>query len=152
MARGLILSRNQAISCLNMSGGSARESNPPTPLVTRHNGFEVRSYSYQCVRLAPPTWQLTPRLYQCVRLVGSSRGKFSHIFSHLVWLVVDSIYDGKIGVSCVVSSDGSDGLILVAVVPRKRRISIRKLKYGVDVGLPTGHLVFENGNFGVPRN
>ena len=23
-------------------GGSARESNPPTPLVTRHNGFEVR--------------------------------------------------------------------------------------------------------------
>jgi hypothetical protein len=32
---------NQAISCLNMSGGSARESNPPTPLVTRHNGFEV---------------------------------------------------------------------------------------------------------------
>ena len=24
------------------SGGSARESNPPTPLVTRHNGFEVR--------------------------------------------------------------------------------------------------------------
>jgi len=22
-------------------GGSARESNPPTPLVTRHNGFEV---------------------------------------------------------------------------------------------------------------
>ena len=27
-------------------GGSARESNPPTPLVTRHNGFEARSYSY----------------------------------------------------------------------------------------------------------
>ena len=25
-----------------LSGGSARESNPPTPLVTRHNGFEVR--------------------------------------------------------------------------------------------------------------
>ena len=25
-----------------MPGGSARESNPPTPLVTRHNGFEVR--------------------------------------------------------------------------------------------------------------
>lgn len=24
------------------AGGSARESNPPTPLVTRHNGFEVR--------------------------------------------------------------------------------------------------------------
>ena len=23
-------------------GGSARESNPPTPLVTRHNGFEER--------------------------------------------------------------------------------------------------------------
>ena len=23
-------------------GGSARESNPPTPFVTRHNGFEVR--------------------------------------------------------------------------------------------------------------
>jgi len=23
-------------------GGSARESNPPTPLVTRHNGFEGR--------------------------------------------------------------------------------------------------------------
>ena len=23
-------------------GGSARESNPPTPLFTRHNGFEVR--------------------------------------------------------------------------------------------------------------
>ena len=27
------------------AGGSARESHPPTPLVTRHNGFEVRSYS-----------------------------------------------------------------------------------------------------------
>ena len=25
-----------------ITGGSARESNPPTPLVTRHNGFEVR--------------------------------------------------------------------------------------------------------------
>ena len=25
-----------------LSGGSARESNPPTLLVTRHNGFEVR--------------------------------------------------------------------------------------------------------------
>tara|TARA_B100000959_G_scaffold246693_1_gene272429 strand:- start:206 stop:556 length:351 start_codon:yes stop_codon:yes gene_type:complete len=25
-------------------GGSARESNPPTPLVTRHNGFEVRQH------------------------------------------------------------------------------------------------------------
>ena len=23
-------------------GGSVRESNPPTPLITRHNGFEVR--------------------------------------------------------------------------------------------------------------
>ena len=23
-------------------GGSGRESNPPTPLLTRHNGFEVR--------------------------------------------------------------------------------------------------------------
>jgi hypothetical protein len=40
--RGLILSRNQVTSCLKLSGGSARESNPPTPLVTRHNGFEVR--------------------------------------------------------------------------------------------------------------
>ena len=78
--------------------------------------------------------------------------KLSVTFELCFWLIVDSIYDGKIGVSCVVSSDGSDGLILVAVVPRKRRISIRKLKYGVDVGLPTGHLVFENGNFGVPRN
>ena len=29
-------------SPLSFSGGSARESNPPTPLVTRHNGFEVR--------------------------------------------------------------------------------------------------------------
>ena len=27
---------------INHIGGSARESNPPTPLVTRHNGFEVR--------------------------------------------------------------------------------------------------------------
>jgi hypothetical protein len=51
-------------------GGSARESNPPTTLVTRHNGFEVRSYSHQCVRIAPPTWQITPRLYQCLHPVG----------------------------------------------------------------------------------
>ena len=29
---------------LNTVGGSARESNPPTPLVTRHNGFEVREF------------------------------------------------------------------------------------------------------------
>jgi hypothetical protein len=41
---------------LELSGGSARESNSPTPLVTRHNGFEVRCYSYQGVRLAPGTW------------------------------------------------------------------------------------------------
>ena len=39
--RGPFISRNQVISCLNLVGGSARESNPPTPLVTRHNGFEV---------------------------------------------------------------------------------------------------------------
>ena len=25
-----------------IGGGSARESNPPTPLLTRHNGFEDR--------------------------------------------------------------------------------------------------------------
>ena len=42
MVRGFLIGGNQVISCLNMSGGSARESNPPTPLVTRHNGFEVR--------------------------------------------------------------------------------------------------------------
>jgi len=51
MVGGFLMGWNQAISCLNMSGGSARESNRPTPLVTRHNGFEVRSYSYQCVVL-----------------------------------------------------------------------------------------------------
>ena len=34
-------------------GGSARESNPPTPLVTRHNGFEVRRRVYQGVRTGP---------------------------------------------------------------------------------------------------
>jgi hypothetical protein len=26
---------------------------PTTPLVTRHNGFEVRYYSHQSIRLAP---------------------------------------------------------------------------------------------------
>jgi len=62
------------------------ESNPPTPLVTRHNGFEVRSYSYQCVRLGPLTWEIRRGLYQCVRLVGSSGRKFSHFFSHLLGL------------------------------------------------------------------
>jgi hypothetical protein len=30
-------------------GGSARESNPPTPLVTRHNGFVVRWGLSACV-------------------------------------------------------------------------------------------------------
>jgi len=28
-------------SCLKEYGGSARESNPPTPRFTRHNGFEA---------------------------------------------------------------------------------------------------------------
>jgi hypothetical protein len=58
MVEGFLIVRNHVTSCLYMSGGSARESNPPTPLVTKHNGFEVRSYSYQGVRLAPPTWQI----------------------------------------------------------------------------------------------
>jgi hypothetical protein len=48
-----------------------------------HNGFEVRSHSYHSVRLALPSWQLTPVSYPCVRLVGSSSQKFSHFFSHL---------------------------------------------------------------------
>ena len=68
--------------------------------------------------------------------------KLSVTFESCFWLIVDSIYDGKIGVSCVVSSVGFDGLIFVAVVPGECRFSIWKLKYGVDVGLPTGHLVF----------
>src|SRR5687768_12728244 len=33
---------HQVSNNLRLAGGSARESNPPTPLVTRHNGFEVR--------------------------------------------------------------------------------------------------------------
>ena len=78
MVGGFLMGWNQAISCLNMSGGSARESNPPTPLVTRHNGFEVRSYSYQCVRLVPPSWEITPGLYQYALLVGCNREKFGH--------------------------------------------------------------------------
>ena len=80
MVGGFLMGWNQAISCLNMSGGSARESNRPTPLVTRHNGFEVRCYSYQGVRLVPPSWEITPGLYQYVRLVGCSREKFGHFY------------------------------------------------------------------------
>ncbi len=34
-------------------GGSARESNPPTPLVTRHNGFEVRKGHRAAPELTP---------------------------------------------------------------------------------------------------
>ena len=87
MVGGFLMGWNQAISCLNMSGGSARESNPPTPLVTRHNGFEVRSYSYQCVRLVPPSWEITPGLYQYVLLVGCNREKFGH-FCVSFWVVL----------------------------------------------------------------
>ena len=89
MVGGFLMGWNQAISCLNMSGGSARESNPPTPLVTRHNGFEVRCYSYQGVRLVPPSWEITPGLYQYVLLVGCNREKFGHFC--VTFLAVQSV-------------------------------------------------------------
>ena len=67
------------------------------------------------------------------------------------WLIVDSIYDGQIGVGSVVGSGRQDGFVLVTVVPRKRRSSIWGLK-GVYVGLPVYDLVLEAQNrdsFGV---
>ena len=81
--RGSILSRNQVISCLYISGGSASESNPPTSLVAMHNGFEIRCYSYQPVRLGPLTWGNRRGLYQYVRepvepLIGKSHAPESN--------------------------------------------------------------------------
>ena len=50
-------------------GGNARESNPPTPLVTRHNGFEVAARAelnqMRVIEIGPLDWTLT-------RIGGSS--------------------------------------------------------------------------------
>ena len=67
------------------------------------------------------------------------------------WLIVDSIYDGQIGVGSVVGAGRQNGFVLVTVVPRKRRSSIWGLK-GVYVDLPVYDLVLEAQNrdsFGV---
>jgi hypothetical protein len=50
-AEGFVIGRNQSISWFNMSGGSAMESNPPTPIVTRHNGSEVTHKAWYPVML-----------------------------------------------------------------------------------------------------
>ena len=78
---GFLIGRNQAISCLELSGGGARESNPPTLLVTRHNGFEVRQWAYQWGFLTPLRSKSMPRTPQSVQLVVSSGGKYNHILA-----------------------------------------------------------------------
>ena len=60
-------------------GGSARESNPPTPLVTRHNGFEVCRKAYQWVLLAVSSLLIISETPACVHLVRSNPRKFVHI-------------------------------------------------------------------------
>jgi hypothetical protein len=54
---GLCFNRNQSIVCLSLYVESASKSNPPILIVTMHNGFEVRAYSYQYVFLVPLSWR-----------------------------------------------------------------------------------------------
>ena len=41
MVGGFFLAEIRGLYAYKLSSGNARESNPPTQLVTRHNGFEV---------------------------------------------------------------------------------------------------------------
>ena len=41
MVGGFFLADIRGFHAYKLASGSARESNPPIPLVTRHNGFEV---------------------------------------------------------------------------------------------------------------
>jgi|GEM_PF-5319454 hypothetical protein len=58
------------------------------------------------------------------------------------WLIVDSIYDGQIGVGSVVGSGRQDGFLLVAFVPFNGQFSVRKLEDTVDVRLFPVELIF----------
>ena len=60
----------------------------------------------------------------------------------MFWLIVDSIYDGQIGVGSVVGSGRQYGFVLVAFLPCNSRFSVRKLKDTVDVRLFPVELVF----------